>query len=187
MSALLDKAGAYWNTLSRRDRRLLVVMVSAIVLFVGYFAVTGVRSRVHKLETSVASKQRDLELIQHMTGSISENRATIEEMRADMEKYKGFSVSGFLESTGEELKIAESITNINDQGLQEGNYFDEHRYEVVMKKVTLEQLVNYLYKIQSAEQPLRVEKLKVRTNTRNREEISSVNIDVVFSKIKMEG
>jgi type II secretory pathway component PulM len=183
---MLDKISAFWNTLSRRDRRLMVVMVTAITLFVGYFVVTGIRSRVNRLETTVATKERDLDTLQTMLGSLEDNRAAIADLEEQLAGYSDFSVSGFLESTGEELKISDNIKGINDQGASEGEYFAEHRYEVVMKKVTLEQLVNYLYKIHSAPQPLRIDKLQVRANTRNREELN-VNVDVVFSKLSEEG
>ncbi len=186
MSDLLERLGAYWSSLSRRDRRLLVVMVTAIALFVGYLAVSTVRSRVGRLEEAVADKERDLETIQRITGRLEESRATMAEIEARLAQYKDFSVSGFLENAGEDLKLSENIKGINDQGLVQGDFFDEHRYEVVMRKVTLEQLVNYLYKIQSAEQPLRIDRLVVRTNTRNREELN-VNVEVVFSKLKEDG
>ena len=177
---------SFWNTLSRRDQRLAMIMVVAIVCFVGYFVVTGVRARVDRLETSVGDKERDLQTIQGMVGSLGETQARIAELEEQFSQYKDFSVSGFLESTGEEIKITDNIKGINDQGLSEGDYFDEHRYEVVMKQVTLEQLVNYLYKIQSAPQPLRIDRLVVRANTRNREELNA-NVEVVFSQLKDEG
>jgi hypothetical protein len=55
-----------------------------------------------------------------------------------------------------------------------------------MKQVTLEQVINYLYKVQSAPQPLRVDRLVIRTNTRNREELNA-NVEVVFSTLPKEG
>ncbi len=183
---MLDKISTFWNTLSRRDRRLMVFMVVSITLFVGYFVVTGIRSRVDRLETTVATKQRDLDTIRMMVGSLEENRTLIAELEEQLAGYSDFSVSGFLESTGEQIKISDNIKGINDQGEESGEFFAEHRYEVVIKKVSLEQLVNYLYKIQSAPQPLRVERLVVRANTRNREELN-VNVNVVFSKLNQEG
>ena len=183
---MLEKISTFWNTLSRRDRRLMVFMVVSITLFVGYFVVTGIGSRVDRLETTVATKQRDLDTIRMMVGSLEENRSLIAELEEQLAGYADFSVSGFLESTGEQIKISDNIKGINDQGATEGEFFAEHRYEVVLKKVSLEQLVNYLYKIQSAPQPLRVERLVVRANTRNREELN-VNVDVVFAKLNQEG
>ena len=183
---MLEKISTFWNTLSRRDRRLMAFMVVAITCFVGYFVVTGINSRVKRLETTVSSKERDLETMQTMLGTLEQNRTAIAEIEEQLRGYTDFSVSGFLESTGEEIKISDNIKGINDQGTSEGEFFDEHRYEVVLKKVLLEQLINYLYKVQSAPQPLRVERLVVRSNTRNREELN-VNVDVVFSQLKQEG
>ena len=186
MSALLQKIGSLWNTLSRRDRRLMVVMVTGLTLFFGYFIVTGMRSKVRSLETSVTAKQRDLNTINSMIADLEESRARMAELEGQLGGYQDFSVSGFLENTGDELKIADSIKGINDQGLTEGTFFDEHRYEVVLKKITLEQLVNYLFKVQSAAEPMRIDRLTIRSNTRNREELSA-NVEVVFSKLKQEG
>ena len=186
MSTLVEKISSLWNTLSRRDRRLMVVLVVGLTLFVGFFVVTGIRSRVRSLSTSVQSKQRDLNTINSMIADLEESRSRIEELEARLEGYGDFSVSGFLESTGDELKIADNIKGINDQGMTEGAFFAEHRYEVVLKKVTLEQLVNYMYKIQSAPQPLRIDRVVVRANTRNREELSA-NVEVVFSRLQAEG
>jgi len=186
MSALLEKLGSLWNTLSRRDRRLLVVMVLGVTLFIGYFVVTGVRSKVRGLETSVTAQQRDLNTINSMIADLEESRARMAELETQLGGFQDFSVSGFLENTGDELKIADNIKGINDQGLTEGPFFDEHRYEVVLKKVTLEQLVNYLYKVQSAKEPMRIDRLTIRSNTRNREELSA-NVEVVFSRLKQEG
>ncbi len=186
MKGLLERLGAFWGSLSRRDRRLLVIMVVAVTLFAGYFVVTGVRGRVAKYEEAVADKERDLAAIERMGGSLAENQAKVQQMEDQLKQYENFSVSGFLESTGDEIKISEQIRGINDQGITEGAYFDEHRYEVVMKQVTLEQVVNYMYKIQSAPQPLRIERLVIRTNTRNREELNA-NVEVVFSTLPKEG
>ena len=183
---MFDKISNLWNTLSPRDRRLAVVTVVAVSLFVGYFVVTGVRSRVRSLETSVVAKERDLNTIRTMTGNLDESRQRIADLEKQMGGFEDFSVSGFLESTGDELKLADNIKGINDQGLNEGAYFDEHRYEVVFKKITLDQLVNYLFKVQSAPQPLRIDRLVVRANTRDRTELSA-NVEVVFSKMKQEG
>lgn len=186
MKGLLDRIGAFWGSLSRRDRRLLTIMVVAVTLFAGYFVVTGVRNRVDKLEESVGNKERDLASIERMQGSLAENRAQITQLEDQLEQYENFSVSGFLESTGDEIKISEQIKGINDQGVTEGTYFDQHRYEVVLKQVTLEQVINYLYKVQSAPQPLNVDRLVIRTNTRNREELNA-NIEVIFSTLPKEG
>jgi len=186
MKGLLERLGSFWGSLSRRDRRLLVVMVVAVTLFAGYFVVTGLRGRVDKLEEAVENKDRDLKSIQRMSGSLAENRDKITALEEELKKHENFSVSGFLETVGDDIKISEQIKGINDQGISEGTYFDEHRYEVVMKQVSLEQLVNYLYKVHSAPQPLRVDKLTIRTNTRNREELNA-NVEVVFSKLPKEG
>jgi len=186
MSGFTEKVGSLWNALSRRDRRLLVVMVVGLTLFVGFFVVTGVRSKVRGLESSVTAKQRDLNTINSMIADLEDSRARMAELETQLDGFQDFSVSGFLENTGDELKIADNIKGINDQGLTEGPFFDEHRYEVVLKKVTLEQLVNYLFKVQEAPQPMRVNRLTIRANTRNREELSA-NVEVVFSKLKQEG
>lgn len=181
----MGQLGSLWNTMSRRDRRLLVFMVVSLTLFIGYFVVTGVRAKVRSLETSVTGMQRDLNTMNSMLADLDASRGRIADIEKQLGGFANFSVSGFLQTAGEETKISDNIKGINDEGLSDGVFFDEHAYEVVLKKVTLEQLVNYLYKIQSAPQPLRISRLVVRANTRNREELSA-NVTVVFSKLKAE-
>ncbi|MCK6527491.1 type II secretion system protein GspM [Myxococcota bacterium] len=161
-----------WSRLSRRDRALLAGMVLLLLSLVLWFGAGAMRSSLDRLETQVAARQKDLATVAEMKALLAESRGKVERMEEELRSQGDFSLAGYLEQSA-----GVPISAINDGGTNQGEFFEEQRVNIVVRNVTLEQLVELLYRLKTAPRHMRVTDLKVKTNFRSREQLD-VNLEV---------
>jgi type II secretory pathway component PulM len=72
------------------------------------------------------------------------------------------------------------------QAAASSDAFRETKVQVVLKQVTLAQIVNFLHKIESAQQMLSVKSLRIRARSDRRTESAAELLDVTFTVSSFE-
>lgn len=154
-----------------RDRMLVAVMTTAIVLAVGWFVMGAMNKQTRGLKSQLASASQAQAQVNALMGRYSEIAGEVTGLDTRLAAGEGFSPASWLEKIGNELAISENIKSIQERGVEEREYYRAQKVEVVVNDMDLRQLVKVLHKLQGAPQALRLTNLRVKTDSKSREKL----------------
>lgn len=168
------------------QERLLVSIAGGLlllaVLYLGLVRplVGAVRSASLRVETA----ERELEVarrVQQELGAVQGRLGVVERRIREGPR-------GNLFTTLEQLaaQSAVKVESMEPQAAASSDAFRETKVQVVLKQVTLAQTVNFLHKIESAQQMLSVKSLRVRARSDRRTESAAELLDVTFTVSSFE-
>ena len=88
--------------------------------------------------------------------------------------YYAFSLFSFIEATEAQVASKENLVYMRPQPSVDQNEFREESVEIKLEKIRLDQLVQLLYEIESANAFLKVKTLRVKTRFDNKSELDAV-------------
>jgi type II secretory pathway component PulM len=181
VNGLRERLSVWIAGLAPRERLLLAAAGGALALVVVWLgavlpmasALHGARARVDTAEQQLAVAQRvrdDLAVVQGRLGAV--------------ERRIREGPKGNLFTTLEELaaQSAVKVESMEPQAAPSQDAYRETKVQVVLKRVTLAQVVNFLHKIEAAPQLLSVKSLRIRSRVENKEEL----LDVTFTVSSFE-
>jgi hypothetical protein len=154
--------------LSARERLLLGAAVAAMVGIGLYVLLTDLGDRREALNRRVALKERELVDVQALRDSYLDLLRQFDASQAVLEKAdEKFSLFPFIESTVADVVGRERITSMNPQNKTVGENYREDSVELKLKEVSLDKLVDLMYKIEKGPHPLRITRLQVKKRIRD--------------------
>lgn len=155
--------------LAGRDRQMLALAAVLIVAWLGWFFWVGPRlERAAQAEEQIARKGKQLEELVKLRASwdrLQAERAALEERLS--RGGKGFSLSVALQAVAGRAGVTKNVKGPTESpAVQEGRY-RRRVAEVELEKLTLDQLIGYLYEVEDPRGMLRVERLEVRPRAQN--------------------
>lgn len=169
MSELLARVRAVLEGLAPRER-ILVAAAAAVVLLAVLFlgVVQPFLSAIDRSRERALQAERELELVQQL-------RRQLDEVGARLERVEGRIRKGpreNLRTTLDRLRTAAGIQkfdSIDERARKPSDGYQETQMEVVLKSVTLAQVVRYLHEIETAPQVLSVKRLRINTRSDQRD------------------
>lgn len=161
--------------LSRRDAIALGIGV-ATLLGAGFWLLVyePIRDHIDLLTRKVQTKQTEYREVQELAQRLSRLTANAGQVEAQLRRGKGFSVLTYLEKVAVDLDLRKKITQMRGKGGETTRHFRENAIEVKMEKVSMAELVKYLYLVEHPKTDeasavlLRVRQLRVKTNQDNK-------------------
>ncbi|MCO4771704.1 MAG: hypothetical protein KDA24_16850 [Deltaproteobacteria bacterium] len=166
-----DNVRNFLGGLTQRDRMLLGVMVTAVALAIGWFILGAMSQQTKGLKTELASASQAQQQVNALMGRYSDIAGEVTGLDTRLAAGEGFSPASWLEQLGNELGMSEGIKSIQERGVEEREYYRAQKVEVVLDNVDLRQLVKLLHKLQEAPQALRITNLRVKTDSKSREQL----------------
>jgi type II secretory pathway component PulM len=152
---------AFWARLSPREQRFVgaaVVVLSGALL---YLLIVDPLWEAHdRLHARVAAKEREL-------GEVLALSRTYQVLRQEAERSQsaagaGISPVAFLESLTSSTVGRDKVSGINPSGRETRAGTDQETVELTLSGVSLRELVELLYKIDTASVPLRTVRLSIK-------------------------
>lgn len=181
MNDLRDRIAAFVAGLAPRERLLLGGAAALLAVCVLWLAVAlPVVGAARGAALRAESAQTDLERAARLRADL----AGIQGRLAAVERRVREGPRGNLFTTLEELasQSAVKVESMEPQASPAQEPYRETKVQVVLKQVTLAQLVNFLHKIESAPQLLSVKSLRIRTRSEKKEDL----LDVTFTVSSFE-
>ena len=162
--------------LTQREKLLavvLVIIVAAWGLFV--FTVRPVIERVETLKRVIPERQSELEVLHAKAGEYIALRDGIETLHTKIaSQEKTFELLPFLESLIRECGLTEKVATMKQQVSQLEPNHSETIVEIELKKLTLSQLINFLWQVESAKVLAGTKSLYIKKNLENTDLLDSL-------------
>ncbi len=155
--------------LTHRELRLVigsVVFVAAWALFV--FGVKPALERIETLNRTIPEKQSELEQLNIKAGEYIVLYEGLKDLRTKIDlQEKTFELLPFVESLVQECGLTKNVVTMKQVVSQLETNYHETIVEIKMENLTLRQLIDFLWKIQSSKVLVRTQSLYIKKNLIN--------------------
>jgi type II secretory pathway component PulM len=172
---LLARIRAALDNLSRREYLLVVAAGAVLLIIVLLIGVANLRSASSHASRRVEAAEEELREVQTLRSRYDE----IDARMASVEQRIRGGPQGEIFTTLESLARASAVTvdSMEPRTSPASDDYQETKVQVILRGVTLAQMVNYLQRIESAPQLLSIKSLRIRTRS-DKPELLDVNFTV---------
>ncbi len=184
MSELLGRVQVLWDGLAPRERILVGIAGGALAILLLLFGVVmPVLAATDHAMSNAENAERQLAMMQRMRRDwdVLDLRLNVVESKIQASRDEQ-NLLTLLASLATRAGVKPTSMEKRQSG--ESERYEETKVEVSLKSVTLQQAVNYLASIESAQQPLSVKSLRIKRRpgrARKPNENAADLIDVTFS------
>ncbi|MCP3177191.1 type II secretion system protein GspM [Desulfuromonas sp. KJ2020] len=169
--------------LTPRERLILTVGGLFVLLALAYLLVwSPYRNAMERFDSQITSRQRQMGEIQQLRQEFLRLNQRIAQAEAQLARARSFSLFSFVEEAGARIASRENLVSMRPQPASEQNGFREEAVEIKLEKIRLDQLVQLLYEIETAEAFLRVKNLRVKTRFDNRSQLDATLVIASLGK-----
>jgi general secretion pathway protein M len=155
---------SFYQRLSPRERGLVSIAGAAVVVIGLYtLVVEPIMSGRERMVMRIGQKQRELSDIQQMRQNYLSLLQQFEASQAVIAKPEtGFSLFSHVEATVGQAVTRDRIASMNPGTKMLGNAYKEESVEFKLTAVSLQQLVDLLYRVEKGTHQLRVSRMQVK-------------------------
>ena len=162
--------------LTRREK-LLAVVLAVIATAWGLFAFAArpAIDRVETLSRVTPEKQSELEALRVQASEYIALHDGLEALHTKIaSQEKTFELLAFLESLIQENGLAKKVTTMKQQVSQIETKYSETTVEIELQRLTLRQLINFLWQVESSNVLARTKSLYIKKNLENTDLLNSL-------------
>ena len=154
----------YINRLAPRERLLVgVAAVSVVAISLYSFVWDPLQTNRAQLAKRIATKEKDLIEVQKQRDTYLDLRRQLDANQASIApKDPGFSLFAYVDNVIAQAVGREHITSMNPSDKSLTAEFQETMVEIKLTQISLEQLVDLLYRVEKGDHPLRFSRLQVK-------------------------
>lgn len=162
--------------LTRKEKLLVVALTSCVAGWALFaFTVKPAVARIKTLDRVIPQKQAELQQLRAKSKEYCKLCDKQDEVRAKISSQKEtFELLPFLESLIQECGLTKKVVTMKQQVLQLEPNFYETVVEIKLESLTLAQLVNFLWKVESSNALARTKSLYIKNNLTNKNLLDSV-------------
>lgn len=165
----------YWDNLGSREKLYILAGTGIVILIVlVQFAILPFWEERERVAKAIDAQEK---ILREMNAQLVEYRVLKRDMdaiqRAMAARPPNFTLYAFVEQKAREAGVRPNVKAINpSRGGSSGTY-EEAMADVTLEKITLRQLVQFLYHADSPRDAVRVRKLTVRKSTESPEYLAA--------------
>lgn len=171
--------GALYNAflgLNPREQMFALIGAGVVILLVFGMPLILTSSKLSSLENEIVEgREKQREILKRMEQFQSQSQK-LKEIEAKIAKGFDATITTTMATLAEKVGIKDRIENIRDKGARSTELFDEISVEVKLVKITVPQLMDYLYQIeQHPDLVLRISQIRIKRRFDNKQ-----LLDVMF-------
>ena len=197
LNVLKESISGRWSGLRARVQDLLAGMTprDRVLLFglVGFFSVLllvgstlAMTSHLDSKAEVLRDREFELKQVEVLQEEFETAQAQMVDIAAKMETHAKTTLATFLEKAAAKAQITDALKEVDQRSVAEFGGLQETSYAVRLSRITLEQLVGFLYEVETAGFPVRITTLKVKTVYVSGEKFLDINLDMAAVKIVEE-
>ena len=165
-------------TLSDRDRRVLIILL-AFLGVIGIYLVIDYGFGGGGGGGSVQAKEKELRDIISLYRTFQQTKADFSVAEKSMQQSGDFELLSELESLSARANVKGLITSMDKKKQPKNPFYEQEAVEVKLDRVTIVQLMDYLYELEYSPKVLRVKELHVEVRFDNKDQM---NVRILVSK-----
>lgn len=178
-----ERVRAALDGMSPRDRMLLyVLMIFFTVVGLG-LGTMGVKSHLNRLEETLSTRKGQLAMVREMSVEYASGTEALSEAEDKLRAYEGTTLSAFLEKSADKAQIRDSLKQVKERSATTTGRLEVKSFTAQLRPVTLEQLVSFLYEVETSGYPLIIKSLTAKTITISGVKNLDVTLDIDASKL----
>lgn len=166
-----------FNKLNKRERYAIMIGAAVLGIFLTVqFIIEPIFSKTEQKKKNLQTKSVMLEQMRQWQVEYDSltQKTTISQSRF-RDRQKGFTLYAFLNRLAGEAGIKDRITNMKPtKKVQKNSPYKLSRVEMKLDAVTLEQLTNYLYKVETSKNMVDVKKISISKKDKKQGLITAV-------------
>lgn len=156
-----------------RDQTVALVATAIILVLIVVLPVMVASGKISKMEKSIVNGDAQIKEIIREIDRLNESKAKLTEVQSMLAGGFDASISTTLENLAGKSGIQDRIDSLKEKTAAPSDLFDESSVDVRLKKITLPELVDYLYSIEhSPDKLLRLKRLEIKPRYDNRKEFN---------------
>lgn len=178
-----------YNQFLGMDQRQQILTVSALIIVLVLMIVVPfgcASAKLSDLEKDYEKSMKSQEKFMSKLETYEKTQGRIQQLRKALSGSSGGrSLSAVVESIANEAEIGSKINRLKPINLGVTEFFDEEGVDAVFTQVSLEEVLNFLQKVEDYQQiPLTIKQLQVKPNYRQRQMLTAtIQLSTLKAKI----
>lgn len=168
---------AKFNNLNKRERYAIMIGIGVLGIFLIFqLIIEPIFSATEQKKKNLQTKSVMLEQMRQWQAEYDKltQRSNLSQSRF-RNRPKGFTLFAFLNRLAAEAEIKDRITNMKPtKKVQKNSPFKLSRVEMKLDAITLEQLTNYLYKVETSKNMVEIKKISISKKDNKQRLINAV-------------
>lgn len=165
----------YNNFMGLEERQQWMAIGGACVLLIGliFLPITCASSKLSKLEADYQKGSKNREVFGQKIAEYQTLQAELAQIKKSISGKQTGSLNSLIESIANEIGIASNIDRLKPMNLGSTDYYEEDGVDAAISNITLDQLSQFLRKIdENKTTSLHIKKLEVKTRYNKRDQLS---------------
>ncbi|MFH0800579.1 MAG: hypothetical protein V2A66_10440 [Pseudomonadota bacterium] len=162
---------AYFG-MTPREQTIALVAAVAVLLLIIVLPVAVASGRIGKLESDVSDGKKQFREIMRAIESYDQKKARLAQTQQMLAGGFDPTLSSTIESIAESNGMKDKIDSLKEKPSAPSETFDESSVDVRLKKLSLQQAVDFLYAIEhQPDKVLRLKQLSIKTRYDNKQDL----------------
>lgn len=149
-----------------RERQMLAIMAGAVAVWLIYWIINVfLMNPLVRSQNNVEARQRVLQKIMILQSDYRRIESEVNKLERMIRSGQRGNVLSNLETMANQANIKDKIASMDPKSSPPNDLYKENVIEVRLKSVNLKQLVDYLYRIESSGQLLKIKRLRIKTRS----------------------
>jgi type II secretory pathway component PulM len=178
MDPMRARFGELVASMSARDRTLFLGLVAFLVIVLGGGAWWLGRSFLGNLTSRITQREETVALLTGLASDQDEAAAQVKIIEDELRQSAGQDLPSFIEKGAEKVGIAANLQGVREKQVSTEGTLEEKTYTVEVSKISLQQLTDFLYEVETGGYPLKVRTMKTKTMTAAGVKVLNVTMEV---------
>jgi len=171
IDSLSDRAGAVFKSMAPRERVLVAITAVVLCCTLGYFAQRAMSSSVDQVKANLSRTAQAQAQVDDLMRTYGDLSGEAEVLDSRLEAGRNFAPLTWLEEVGNEMGIQDNIKSVNERGTETTDYYAAQTIDVRVDDIDLRVAVDLLYRMETANQTVRVSDLRIKTDRKDRTQL----------------
>lgn len=187
-AAIQARVEGVLDGMSPRDRSLLLGLVAFFSLVAVGGSAWWMNGKLDSLEDTRDKRIEDVNYVNDTLAEYQQAQIELERIEADMARFDGQDLSSFLEKAADTADIRDRLDSVRENSVVELGDLEEKNYSVKLSRVSLEQMVTFLYQVEATGYPLKITSAKFKRVKVSGEWLLNVTLEIAaYRLIQAEG
>ena len=176
--SILDRAQDVLADMTPRDRALLLGLSGLALLVMLGGSAWWMSTTVSSLQARIDDRDATLAAVQLAGAEYEAAAVEAAAIETQLKKYAGTDLSSYLEKAATTANVKDKLKSVREKSSAVDGNIEEKLHTVSLDGMSLAELTEFLYEVETSGYPLRIKTFRVKTRSRRGETTLNVDMDI---------